>query len=633
MKRLTLIDLVVRSMRKNIKHYYLYFFALIFAVSLYFIFATLQYDPTIFAEAGTSKSLSSSFKVGRVLLIMIVSVFLVYANAIFLKRRSKEIGLYQLIGLTRAGVARMLMIENILLSIGALLVGIGIGALASRLFVLLLLRVTGLEGTVALSFSMTALYATLKVFFILIVVTSLQMLWMVYRTSLIELFRANEATEAPKEPRGVLTAITALLGFGLVAFGYWLSQHMLNSFLLVNMLLVLFSTIFGSYLIFRVTISWVFYRIRRRKDGQLTLKDSLSLAPLMHRMKGNATSLTMITTLSAMTMAMIAFAYSFYYTADESARLDMPNDFGFDEESEIYEPFKRALTEKGIDYTEVEVVSYEVPFTFTADKLPQFVDKNYQFSIVSSEALKDTRYDEPTDGTNLHYKMMAWIMQELKLPAEGQIDRQPITIDRVSNGNVFNMNGLEGTLVVDPALYETLKASKIEGSERTRYMLNIRHDQDQKEAYTTFTEMYGAGQIPVAYYGLHEVMVQSGGMFIFITAFLSLVFLLSTGSILYFKQMSEAEQERQSYRTLRQLGFSVSEIMGGIRRKQLFVYGLPLLIGILHATFAVKSASGVLFQTDITVPVIVSFVIYSFIYAIFGILTVRYYRHIVKETL
>ncbi|MBO1909777.1 bacitracin ABC transporter permease, partial [Microvirga sp. 3-52] len=102
---MTLFDLVIRSMRKNIKHYYLYFFALIFSVVLYFVFATLQYDSSIVDRAGQSMKFDSAFKVAGGLLIFIAGIFIVYANAIFLKRRSREIGLYQLIGLNKAAVS------------------------------------------------------------------------------------------------------------------------------------------------------------------------------------------------------------------------------------------------------------------------------------------------------------------------------------------------------------------------------------------------------------------------------------------------------------------------------------------------------------------------------------------------
>ena len=134
------------------------------------------------------------------------------------------------------------------------------------------------------------------------------------------------------------------------------------------------------------------------------------------------------------------------------------------------------------------------------------------------------------------------------------------------------------------------------------------------------------------YYSMYEEGIQLNGLLIFIAGFLGLVFLISTGSILYFKQMTEAEQEKQSYATLRQLGFSVKDIMKGIIRKQLFVFGLPLAIGLLHSVFAIKAASFI-FMSDITVPTTIAMGLYAIIYIVFAFLTVGYYRKTVKAAL
>src|SRR6185312_2250397 len=151
--------------------------------------------------------------------------------------------------------------------------------------------------------------------------------------TLLGLFNADKKGEHPKKPKTFVSAVLAILGIGLIIFGYWLSGNMLNEMLFFNMLAVLASTILGTYLVFRVTISWLFYQIRKRKQGHLGLNNSLSLAPLMHRMKGNANSLTIITVLSAMTLTMLAGAYSLYFSTEKEVRFYTPYDFMFDDES------------------------------------------------------------------------------------------------------------------------------------------------------------------------------------------------------------------------------------------------------------------------------------------------------------
>ena len=139
--------------------------------------------------------------------------------------------------------------------------------LVSRVFLLLLMKLVGYEGFIALSFSLAAIIQTVVVFIAIIALTSIQMLFTVYRNTLLGLFNADKKGEHPKKPKTFVSAVLALLGIGLIVFGYWLSGNMMNAMLFFNMLAVLASTIFGTYLVFRVTISWLFYQIRSTKTG------------------------------------------------------------------------------------------------------------------------------------------------------------------------------------------------------------------------------------------------------------------------------------------------------------------------------------------------------------------------------
>lgn len=104
-------QLILRNLKKNIRNYYLYVFALIFSVALYFAFVTLQYDPAI-NEVKASIKGAAAIKTASILLVAVVSIFILYANTIFIKRRSKEIGLFQLIGMTKHKIFRILSAEK-----------------------------------------------------------------------------------------------------------------------------------------------------------------------------------------------------------------------------------------------------------------------------------------------------------------------------------------------------------------------------------------------------------------------------------------------------------------------------------------------------------------------------------------
>ena len=129
--------LIFKNIKNNRKFYYLYVFALTFSVTLYFSFVTLSYDPAL-ERIKESVKVGAGIQSGSVLLIVIVAFFIVYANAIFMKRRSKEIGLLQLIGMTKRDVFRLLSIENIILYFGSLLLGSFLGFSVSKWMMMIL---------------------------------------------------------------------------------------------------------------------------------------------------------------------------------------------------------------------------------------------------------------------------------------------------------------------------------------------------------------------------------------------------------------------------------------------------------------------------------------------------------------
>ena len=122
------------------------------------------------------------------------------------------------------------------------------------------------------------------------------------------------------------------------------------------------------------------------------------------------------------------------------------------------------------------------------------------------------------------------------------------------------------------------------------------------------------------------------GTTIFVTAFLGLAFLLATGSILYFKQMSEADEEMASYTVMRKIGFTEQDILRGIVYKQLFNFGVPLIVGLLHSYFAVKSG-WFLFGNEMTTPLLVTMGLYVSMYVVFALLTIRYYKKVIHASL
>lgn len=641
---LTVFELALRSMRQNVKHYYLYFFALVFSMSLYFVFTSLQHDQAVQNMTHPSVDFFAGFQIARVMLIVIVGIFTVSANGIFLRRRSREIGLYQLIGLSKGWVARYLMIENILLGLGALLAAIICGALISRLFVLILLNLLGLEGIVGISFSVPAAFKTSMVYLLIIVITSIQMMLTVYRSTLLNLFQADKRPDLTKPPKAVASAIFALLGLALIGYGYELSGH-INKQLILNALLMLGSIVAGTYLLFRVTIRWCFYRFRKRKDGHLGLTNSLSMAPLMHHTKANANSLTLITVLSATTITLISMAYSFYYSVEQETRGDLPYDFMFENDPQEALSFKMELEKEGIDVNH-HVVQAVLTLGIILDPIDEYYKVEESLLWLPAEQLKQTGADlnVPPDGEAILYNAGASLAGDLdekskRYPTEIELEQHGqtvmYTLRTVMERNIMNLNASGSQLLVSEATMDKIAEQMAGTSDYKKIRFDTYQVPDKEElaiASSLYAKSVSDDQLTYDFYAQYKKVLQMTGLLIFIAAFLGLVFLISTGSILYFKQMTEAEQEKQSFKTLRQLGFDVNMIMKGIIRKQAIVFLLPLTIGMLHSIFAIKAASFMI-RSDTTFPASIAMVIYAVIYFVFALFTIGYYRNIVKNAM
>ncbi|UPK41540.1 ABC transporter permease [Paenibacillus pabuli] len=637
---MTLFELVSRSMRKNIKQYYLYFFALMISVTLYFVFATLQNDKSILAATFGDVAFASLFKASGLLLVAIVAIFMLYANSIFLNRRSKEIGLYQLIGLTRNKVMLLLIIENMMLGLGALVIGIGSGALMSRLFLLILMKLIGTDGVIPLHFSGTAAFQTALVFAVLIGLTIIQMLFKVYRTTLLQLFNSDQQMDRPTEVSEVLSALLGMLGIVLIVTGYYFSNTLSEGQLLMRITITLVSIILGTFLLFRITIGWLFYRFRKNRNGQLGLKNSLSLAPMMHRLKANSSSLTLITVLSAMTLTMIAIAYSLYYSADSESRAMMPYDFVFQNNELDAASFQAKLENEGIIFHQETMKAIRLKGSFSNDERE---DRTVLLLPAEDLKISDTNVVIPDPNEAVWYKGQKNALEKetnaIAFPLQVKLKEgnTSFNIQIVKDIDRYAMNfGVSGRqLVVAKETLQNIREKlnlKEEDAIVNIKAYRLEKNSDQAAASNMYAAYANAEKVLPDFYNYSRESLRKFGLIIFTAGFLGLVFLIATGSILYFKQMTEAEQEKKSYTILRQLGFNEREIMGGIIRKQLFVFAIPLIMGMLHSIFAVRTAS-VLTISDISFPAAIAMAIYTLVYFAFAALTVGYYRRIVAEAL
>ncbi|MCK8489356.1 ABC transporter permease [Paenibacillus sp. MBLB2552] len=645
---MSLTHLIYRNLRKNLKNYYLYVFALVFSVALYFAFVTLQYDPALDEMKGSVKG-AAGLAAASVLLVAIVAIFLLYANTIFIKRRSKEIGLFQLIGLTKGKIFRILSSENLILYFGSMLIGMFVGFSCSRLLLMILFQIIGVDAKASLRFSSQALVQTVVVFAAIYLLIMLMNYLFIKRQSILSLFRVTSTTENAYRKMPLSEIVIGVLGIGLILYGYRISADLFGGKytemreLFLAMILILGSVIIGTYLFYKGSVSFIFNLVRKAKGGYLSLNEVLSLSSIMFRMKSNALLLTIITTVSALAIGLLSLSYISYYSTEKSAEQTVPNHFTLLDPVDI-DAFEQALKQAGIETRETQrrvlMTEGDVSRVFNSIVGGE-TNGIIKLTVIDEQDVEgiDVSPDEALfAGTSNAVEQFMGMKSNEKIRFMGQKESIPITVIDTNKEAIVSLYFSAGMppVIVDHAIYERLEKDAKPDLQReysVYYGIDVVNRQDLEEANRIFHERgYEERSGAVSQYQIVMDQKSNMGLIMFIVGFLGLTFLITSGCILYFKQMGEGEEEKPSYTILRKLGFTPGNLLRGIQFKQVFNFGIPLAVGLSHSYFAVRSG-WFLFGTELWTPMILVMLIYTALYSIFGLLSVLFYKRVIKESL
>ncbi|MBJ8053988.1 ABC transporter permease [Bacillus cereus] len=640
---MSLYSIALRNIKRNFKDYFIYFASMIFSIVIYFTFKSLQYNSQV-GEAGDQ--VSNGFQLASVMLIIFVAIFIIYSNGFFTRKRKKEIGLYSLLGIRKKEIGKMLFYENMLMGLLSLVIGIVIGSLLSKSFLQLLVSMMELGVNVHFEVPIGAVIDTAFIFCFIIFYTSFKGYRVIYRFKLIELFQADN--EGEKMPKG--SKLVAIISVLLIGIGYTLSvtglKHANNDNFMPLALSILLATVLGTYLLFMFFTVFVLKRVRNKKPSFYNGMNIITTSQLLYRIKGNAKSLATIAVLSAVTLTAVGTSVTMYYNTYMQAKKLKPISYSYEKKNaELDEKVNRILEEEKenngvINQYELETV--EVVGEFGDDiankdslharhsqlipqssfnKIAKYLNEEtvnlkktevYAFDAMHGEGNKDTGVYTGKKGI---------------FPI-GEV--APVQIKEVKGRNITNLYEL--VIVVPDEVYEQAKTTvgshtvqnidvKDERNSKvlTEKLKNLipEEDAEGKEQFSDFYTIFRGG-------------IEMSGLIMFSGIFLGLVFLLATGSIIYFKQLTEAHADRERYIVLRKLGVTKKEMKKAIAKQMRFIFFIPLLVGISHSLFALKGLSTVL-PYEIAVPLLISIVVYSVIYIGYYFLTVRSYFRIVSK--
>ncbi len=606
---MTLADIARKNMKRNVKSYSLYIGSSIFSIIVYFTFVTLRYNDEILAASEQSRQLSSLITASAFILMVFVAIFILYSNSFFIKKRKKEMALYALVGIRKKTIGWMLFLENMTIGILSLVIGVGLGFVLSQFFLSLLMALMGLDFTMSFSFSFEAVLHTVLVFFVLFLVTSFQGYRVIYRFALIDLFHAEKKGEAL--PRARL--LSSIMGILLLTTGYWMALQDLatsivwRQFGIATPLVIIGLTVLGSYLLFRSVLVYLLHVIKRQIRWTWSGLNLLTVSQLLYRIKGNALTLTIIATLSATILTAGGAVFSTYYNVEKDV--------------ERYSPFT-FMWEGPTQEMDREQVEYETSFDSKSARV-MLGDREMEYAVISESTFLTLAHqlewgviEELADDQMIIVD--AFYDERWSANVETvQLQENDYDVTSMYADALFNIRTMGGTaLVLSDAQYDALEAE-----EKSYQAIQVDDYQNKVELSQELASSSEINQFSSAVQDYRDSM-ESSGFMMFVGSFLGLVFLAAMGSIIYFKLMTEVEEDKKAFTILHKVGVSKRDMKRSIRHQVGMVFVAPLLLGLLHGSIALTAFSQLL-DLQLFVPVLLWMLAYTLIYIGYYVVTVQ----------
>ncbi|PEM62615.1 ABC transporter permease [Bacillus toyonensis] len=646
---MTLFDIVQRNIRRNFKEYILYFVSLTMSMVIYFIFASLRYSAQIKKVMINNVVVNSVLQSSKVILILFIAIFIIYSTNFFMRKRKKEVGLYSLLGITKKQISTMLFWETIIMGSIALVIGVLMGSLGSKLALELLTNLMKLNVPVYFEFSIKALIDTSVLFLAILLYTAWKSSRVIYQFSLIEMFQADHKGESmPKGSKILAYMSIILLGIGYVLAFYF---HEVVKFVKRPMedpvyvpVIILIAIVLGTYFLFSSYTVIVLKKMRSKKNILYNGMNILNISQLLYRVKGNAKLLAIIALLSAVALTAISTVVSGYFGGQLEAKSEAPYSFSYKKQEDAIEKHIQTVFEENkkknsiIRDFEVEMVTVKGgPFGEKGNtNLPNPPSKiPYDFQLMSQSMLNRNAKNMGVKKVNLNPgEVFIYNLHEDKNFEKGNRLQLPLKVEPetsvIQDVKIRKLTNLGDLVVIVPdQLYETIKQTHQPYVVRN---IDVRQQKDSEKLTEELLKILPKdNDMKIgSFYKAYVDIMDMTGLMLFVGIFLGAVFVLETGSIIYYKQLSEAYANHRYYKTLRKIGVTKKEVRKSISKQVRFSFILPVIIGLSHSLFAVPILTNMPIYTTM-IPILIGGGVYSIIYFGYYVLTVYSYFKIVYK--
>lgn len=608
-------------------------------------------------------SLSFILTLGCIVVGLFAVIFLFYTNSFLMKRRTKELGLYNILGMEKRHIAKVLFFETIFIGIIGLVFGLFFGILLDKLMTLLLCKMISFSVPFGFSISKIGILAAVILFGFIIFVTLLFNLAKIHLSKPIELLQGGNVGEKEPKTKWFLT----IFGLICLAAGYYIAitvKSPLTAIFLFFVAVIL--VIIGTYCLFTAGSIAILKLLRKNKRYYYQSKHFTSISGMLYRMKQNAVGLANICILSTMVLVMVSTTVCLYMGVDDSLNLRYPRDCTL--RMTNVTDREQATAIQVIDDTlrgKAENINYYTSLGFAARRAGDIFDTanlSETYSDTNVVMLEFLTADEYTRITGQKVKLSD--NEALVFEAYGKLGNGFTIFDKTYtikehlkslpvDGSYSALMIQQYFIIVNPKVADVINKAQQSsfGEHASTYsaaiMLDLNCADDEKPAIAT--ALSGAIENAISknpdnkcsFYienrqaNERDFYAFYGG-FLFLGLFLGTLFLMATALIIYYKQISEGYDDKARFEIMQKVGMSKEEVKSTIRSQVLKVFFLPIIVASIHVAGAFKLITRLLALFALTnislflICTIVTILIFAVIYAIVYTMTAKVYYKIVE---
>ena len=658
MRKLFYARLALDNIRKNARTYIPYILSCVLTVAMTYILYMLPEDPGLTGTRGEI-TIRSTLVLGSFVVTIFAVIFLFYTSSFLTKRRRKEFGLLNVLGMEKKHLAKMMFFETLFVGLFSAVVGLALGVALSKLVLLFLLKLLDFDVAFGLTFSLKAALITLFIFAAIFLLILLNNIRLVHFASPVELLRGDKVGEREPKAKWLL----ALIGVLTLGAGYLMAvtiQNPLEALMFFFVAVVL--VIIGTYCLFTAGSIAVLKLLKRNRHYYYQPEHFISVSGMMYRMKQNAVGLGNICILSTMVLVMLSATSTMFIGTESSLMGRYPReiavqDWDLERRDEVNAVIDDWLADNGwtaenrIDYVKEEFSGLlrdgRMIFDYTED-----FDSG-ELVTLSCVSLEDFnrltgRNDVLEPGQIYLFPYDGDSIELLGLEFE-TLDPGDVDLMATFTGSYYGLYGDIITLVTpDMATLEELdrRQQEIYDSAASSIIHQVAFDIAepvdfenifrQDDLFSRLSEDAGVEGVRV-YVREQErdyIYSMNGGLF-FLGVFLGLLFIMATVLIMYYKQLSEGYDDKRNFSIMRKVGLEKAEIRRSVRSQVLIMFYLPLITACIHIAFAFPFIMRLLPLVGINdvglfaLCTLVSVVAFALIYAACYALTARTYYRIV----